>query len=79
MPAAIRVPDSTYQIIRELAGDGSMQAVVIQAVEAYRRQRILEQANAAFAALRQDPAAWAQEQAERAEWDATLGDGLEDD
>jgi hypothetical protein len=79
MPAAIRIPDSTYQTIRELAGDGSMQAVVVQAVEAFRRQRIIDQANEGFAALRRDPVAWSQEEAERDEWVVTLGDGLEGD
>jgi hypothetical protein len=79
MPAAIRVPDSTYQTIRELAGEGSMQDVVVRAVEAYRRQRIIDQANEAYAALRQDPVAWSREQAEREEWDVTAGDGLEGD
>jgi hypothetical protein len=56
-----------------------MQAVITQAVENLRRQRMLEEANAAFAALRQDPAAWEQEREERELWDETLGDGLKDD
>lgn len=42
------------------------------------RQQVLEQANAAYAALRADPAAWAALEAERRAWDATLGDGLEE-
>jgi hypothetical protein len=55
----------------------TMQDVLAEAVEAYRRQRFLEGANAEYAALRADPTAWAEEQAERAAWDATLADGLE--
>jgi hypothetical protein len=34
------------------------------------------QVNAAYAALRDDPRAWADVEAERREWDATLADGL---
>ena len=78
MPA-VRVSDHTYQVIRELAGQGSMQAVISQAVENLRRERLLEEANNAFAALRQDPTAWDQEREERELWDATVGDGLGDD
>jgi hypothetical protein len=78
MPA-VRVSDQTYELIRQLAGEDSMQTVISQAVENLRRQRMLEQANAAYAALRQDPALWAQEQEERAAWDETSSDGLEDD
>jgi hypothetical protein len=50
-----------------------------KAVEEYRRRRILESANAVYAALKADPAAWQALQDERSEWDATLGDGLEGD
>lgn len=55
-----------------------MQQVLDQALELYRRQRILEETNAAYAALRADPAAWAEVEAERRAWDATLADGLEE-
>jgi hypothetical protein len=48
------------------------------AVEVYRRQLLFDQADAAFAAWRADPAAWAEEQAERAAWDATFADGIEE-
>ncbi len=53
-----------------------MQQILATAVEEYRRRRFLEGVYADFAALRNDPAAWQQEQQERAEWDATLADGL---
>jgi hypothetical protein len=78
MPA-VRVSEHTYRMIQDLAGGGSMQAVITQAVENLRRQRMLEEANAAFAALRQDPVAWEQEREERERWDEALGDGLEED
>jgi hypothetical protein len=46
------------------------------AVEALRRQRFLEQVNAAYASLRADPRAWKAVEAEREAWDVTLADGL---
>jgi len=55
-----------------------MQEIVEQAVENYRRQQLLAAANIAYAALRADPDAWAEMEAERTAWDATLADGLED-
>ena len=42
-----------------------------------RRRRLIEETNAAYAHLREDPAAWEQHLKEREEWDATLADGLE--
>ena len=44
--------------------------------EERRRQEFLENLAADFAALRQDEAAWAEELAERSEWEVTLADGL---
>ena len=55
-----------------------MQEILNEAVELYRRQLFLERANAAFAALRADPKAWADEEEERAAWEATLSDGMKD-
>ena len=55
----------------------SMAGVLDKAIEAYWRRQFLEEVNAAFAALRADPDAWREELAERAEWDATLMDGIE--
>ena len=42
------------------------------AIEQYRRARFVDAINAGYAALRNDPAAWAEVEAERAAWDATL-------
>jgi hypothetical protein len=50
-----------------------------KAAESYRRDAFLKGLNADFAVLRNDPAAWAEEQSERASWDATMADGLEED
>jgi predicted transcriptional regulator len=76
----IRVSDKTHRVLQELAATigAPMSDVVDQALELYRRQRMFVQANAAYAALRADPIASAEWDAEIAVWDATLTDGLED-
>ena len=81
MPGAtVRIKEETRAILRELARQTGepMQEVLAKAVEVYRRQRVLTLTNAAYAALRADPASWQAEQEERATWDATLADDLED-
>ena len=76
----IRVTVQTRQLLQELARqtDGSMQSVLAEALEQYRRQRLLAAANAAYAALRAQTDAWAELERERAAWDNTLADGLEE-
>lgn len=78
--AMLRVTERTRDAVRALAeGKGSsMQQVVEEAIEAYRRQVVLEQANEAYAHLRKDRAAWNEMTAERELWDETLADGIED-
>ena len=79
LTTTIRVSRRTRDRLQHLAEQygSSMQAVLEEAVELYQGQRLLEATNAAYAALRADPAAWRELQDERAEWDATLNDGLE--
>jgi len=74
----IRISDSAHATLRELSkNEGKpMLALLDEAVEALRRQRFLEQVNAAYATLRADPRSWAALEAERRSWDATLADGL---
>jgi hypothetical protein len=40
---------------------------------------LIQAMDADYAALREDPAAWAEEQAERAAWETTSADGLADE
>jgi len=72
--ATVRISLATREKLRALADQSgeSMNAVLDQAVEAYRRHRFLEQANDAYAALRNDPEAWHEEQTERIIWKTTL-------
>jgi hypothetical protein len=74
----IRISDGAHGTLREMSrAEGKpMAALLDEAVEAFRRQRFLEQVNAAYAALRADARAWEAIEGERREWDATLPDGL---
>jgi hypothetical protein len=80
MSHTVRIGEAAHETLKELAlTDGlSLQAELDRAVELYRRQRLLEETNAAFAALRADPQAWQEELDERQEWEATLSDGLDE-
>lgn len=77
----VRIHPQTHAKLRELArqSGASMTDVLEKAVASYDRRMFLEQLNRDFAALRADPKSWREELAERAQWDATLGDGLQDD
>ncbi len=81
MATMVRVTDETRAALRYLAEEmnETMQQILAKAVEAYRRQRILERTNAAYTTFRADPQAWREILDERAEWDGTLADGLEGD
>jgi hypothetical protein len=56
-----------------------MSEVLAEAVDRLWREDLLRRTNEAYAALREDPEAWEDLMRERAEWDSTLLDGLEDD
>ena len=77
--STVRVTQSVHDVLRTLARDegASMQAVLEKAIEDYRRQRLLKEANAAYSSLRKDPEAWSEELGERRSWEATLADDLE--
>jgi hypothetical protein len=77
----VRIPAAVHQKLKLMAAKSgmSMSCTLEKAVETLRRQTLLEETNRAYAALRNDPGAWAGEQAERGDWEATLADGLEDD
>jgi len=77
----IRITPHSKSVLRLLAKrEGKpMQAVLDEAIEHYQRDKFLDEVNLAYAALRKDSKAWKQEQAERALWDKTLSDGLNDE
>jgi predicted transcriptional regulator len=80
MTTTIRVSTQTRDLLQQLAHRSgiSMQSVLEQALEQYRRQQLLEATNAAYAALQTDTEAWSDLERERSDWDQTLADGLEE-
>lgn len=80
MPSVtVRISSTARKMLRELAANTgeSMQSLLDKAIEAYRRECFLDQANEAFAALRRDPKKWKAEIEERNAWDATLAENVE--
>lgn len=77
--STIRIPARAQATLRQLAAESNrpMQDIADEAIEAYRRQQILERTNAAYATMCVDPDVWAEELAERAAWDVTLNDGMD--
>lgn len=76
----IRVTTSMRDLLQQLAQASgvSMQSVLEQALESYRRQQLLEATNAAYGALRSNADAWNQLEEERLVCEQTLADGLEE-
>lgn len=82
-----RSPDTTVRIDRTTSGaiariaresGVARKEVVAIAVERLRRQRVLESANAGFAAVKRDSDDWSKQLEERALWESTVADGLPD-
>lgn len=75
----VRISRRTRDIIQELAQSSgqSMQDIMEEAIAAYQGRQLLEATNAAYATFKDNPEAWLELQEERADWDATLDDGLE--
>lgn len=77
--ATIRISESSRRALREISqrDNQTMQAVLEQAIEAYRRQTFLVGLSADFAILRENEPEWQAEKTERAAWDIALADGEE--
>jgi hypothetical protein len=75
----INISETANQLLQELADleKISTEAVLERALENYRRELFWKQTNEAFAALKADPEAWAEEIAERNLWEQTIADGVE--
>ena len=80
LTTTVRLTKETHFELRQIAQkEGqSIQVVLERLVSDYRRRAMLEEGNRGYAALRQDPKAWAEELAERSAWENTLSDGLKD-
>ena len=75
-----RVSRRTRDTLHELTQTSghSMQQVIEEALELYRRQELLATTNTAYIALREDTDVWKKLEAECTAWDTTLADGLEE-
>ena len=75
----VRVSVHTHALLRQLAEeeDASMQTILDRAIERYRRDKFVRDANADFAALKRDKKTWKEELKERERWEHTLSDGLD--
>lgn len=78
MPTS-RILDSDHRLLQQLAQSTGKQhqEIIHEALDSYYRDRLLDETDAAFARLKAQPKAWADELAERAVWDGTIADGLE--
>jgi predicted DNA-binding protein len=77
----VRIGERARQALKELSDQTGkpMGTLIEDMLERYRRERLLDEFNAAYAALRADPEAWEEELQERRAWDSTLMDGLRDE
>jgi len=77
----VRISTSCHSKLQELARQRKQPMVTVleDAVEEYRRKQSLDRLSADFVRLRNDRKAWDEELRERALWETTLADGLEDE
>ena len=79
--ANVKISATARETLRRIALEEgeSEQSVLERAVDHYRREKFLCDANADFAALKKSRRAWNEELEERKLWDETLSDGIEDE
>lgn len=77
--ATIRISEASRRVLLEISKRDkiSMQAVLEQAIEAYRRQTFLAGLASEFATLRENESEWQAELEEREAWETTVGDGVD--
>ena len=73
------ISETAQRILERLAEQTGQTTtdVLDKALDAYRRKLFIEQVNTGYAALRADPAAWAEVERERRSMDGCLMDGLD--
>lgn len=75
MPSmTVRISRESSSVLHELAARSktSMQFILNQAIESFRRQQFLEGANKAYANLRKNSKKWKEELKERKNWDVCM-------
>lgn len=81
MAETIRIDPKSHAALADIARAKHipLSEALARAVEAYRRELLIQAMDADYAALRADSKDWAQEQTERAAWETTNADGLQDE
>jgi predicted transcriptional regulator len=76
---SIRVSGVSHVILSQLSEQTHqpLQTIADAAIEHYRRHKLMEATNRAYATLRADVTAWADFQQEQEAWNDTLRDGVE--
>jgi predicted transcriptional regulator len=76
----VRISRKTWKSLRQIAEQTgmTMQEILEDSVEGYRRKQLLEETNKAFLALKKDAKQWRKELEERHIWDRSLADNQED-
>jgi len=77
----VRISSETHSRLKAMASASgeTIGEILAKAVDAYRRKMLLNDANRAFARLKERKELWKDEQNEREEWETALADGLEKD
>jgi predicted DNA-binding protein len=77
----VRISSETHSRLKAMASASgeTIGEILAKAVEAYRREMLLNDANRAFARLKEREELWKDEQKEREEWETALADGLDKD
>ena len=75
----VRISPRSRKLLKDLSTrlHEPMQSVVDRALESFRREQFLREANAAYGALRKSPKAWKEELKERRLWENALKDDLD--
>ena len=81
MAETVRIDPISHASLAEIARAKRipLSEALARAVETYRRQVFFEAMSAGYASLRAAPKAWAEEEADRAAWETTNADGLENE
>ncbi len=78
---SVQISETSLEIVRNISERNGLQIsdVLDKAVEIYRREVFLDDTNRAFETLKEKSVSWQEELDERALWEDTLSDGVNDE
>ncbi len=78
---SVQISEKSLEIVRNISERNGLQIsdVLDKAVEIYRREVFLDDTNRAFETLKEKSVSWQEELEERALWEDTLSDGVNDE